>query len=175
MKKQILTYGSIGGVVVLVLMYISKLVSTGSDGSFNFELAETLGYVSMIIALSVIFFGIKSYRDQDLSGQITFGNAFKVGILITLVASLFYIVGWMIYYHTTESAADFMNQYMEASVTKMEASGSTPEEISAFKKQSMDFAEAYENPLVMAGVTLMEIFPVGLVITLISSLILKKQ
>ena len=175
MKKYILTYGSIGGVVVLILMYISQLISTDSGGNTDFELAETLGYVSMILALSVIFLGIKSYRDQDLGGQITFGNAFKIGILITLVAAVFYIVGWMIYYHTSEGASDFLNQYMEASVDKMEASGSTQEEISAFKKQSMEFAEMYENPLVMAGITLLEIFPVGLVITLISALILKKK
>ncbi|MEO1263655.1 MAG: DUF4199 domain-containing protein [Bacteroidota bacterium] len=175
MKKLILTYGSIGGVVVLILMYLSQLISKDSNGNTNFELAETLGYVSMILALSVIFLGIKSYRDQDLGGEISFGKAFKVGVLITLVASAFYIIGWMIYYHATDGAADFMNQYMEASVTKMEAAGSSLEEINAFKKQSMEFAKTYENPLVMAGVTLMEIFPVGLVITLASSLILKKQ
>ena len=108
-------------------------------------------------------------------GTITFGNAFKIGILITLVASLFYVIGWMIYYHSTDSASNFLEQYMEYTATKMEAAGSTQTEIDEFKKESIDFAEMYKNPLVMAGVTLLEIFPVGLIISLLSSLILKRN
>ena len=123
----------------------------------------------------LIFFGIKSYRDNQLSGSITFLNGLKIGLLITLVASLFYVVGWMIYFHTSESAGQFMEQYTEYILNEMAESGSSPEDIAATKQQYAEFGELYENPLIMAGVTLLEIFPVGLVISLLSSWFLKSK
>ena len=175
MTKNILTYGAIGGIIVVFFMLIGQSLMVGEDGEINFGLGETLGYISMIVALSVIFFGIRSYRDQHLSGSMTFGNAFKIGILITLVASVFYVVGWMIYYHTSDNAAHFMEQYVEYSVENMEAKGASQSEIAEFRDKTTEFAKMYENPLVMAGITLLEIFPVGLIITLLSSFLLKKQ
>lgn len=175
MSKHIFTYGAIGGVIVVILMFVGQSLMIGPDGQMNFDLGETLGYVSMIISLSVIFFGIKSYRDNQLDGMITFGNAFKIGILITLVASLFYVVGWMVYYQISENAGGFFEQYTEYEVAKMEANGKSISEIDQFKKDSLKFAEMYQNPFVRAGVTLVEIFPVGLLISLISAFILKQK
>ena len=175
MTKHILTFGTIAGIIVLILMYGSQSLAVDENGNFDYGLGEKLGYISMIVSLSMIFFGIKSYRDNHLSGNITFGKAFKIGILITLVASAFYILGWMVYYHTAEGTSDFIEQHMEYSVSKMEAEGISQEKIDNYKKETLEFAEIYENPLVMAGATLMEIFPVGLVITLLSSFILKKN
>jgi hypothetical protein len=175
MSKHIFTYGAIGGVIVVILMFAGQSLMIGPDGQMNFDLGETLGYVSMIISLSVIFFGIKSYRDNQLNGMITFGNAFKIGILITLVASLFYVVGWMVYYQTSDNAAGFLEQYTEHAVAKMEANGKSLAEIEQFKKDSLEFAEMYKNPFVRAGVTLVEIFPVGFLISLLSAFILKQK
>ncbi len=175
MKKHILTFGSIAGVIVLVLMLASQSFMTNTEGDFNFKLGETMGYISMIVSLSMIYFGTKSYRDQQLAGVITFGHAMKVGLLITLVASVFYVVGWMIYFHTSETAGQFMEQYTEYLLETMAEKGSTQAEIEDARKQYEDFGEMYKNPLIMAGVTLLEIFPVGLGISLLSSFFLKTK
>ncbi len=175
MTKHVLTYGTIGGIIVVVLMLSSQSFIMGADGKPDFGLGETLGYISMIVSLSMIFFGTKSYRDQHLSGVISFGQALKIGLLITLVASAFYVVGWMVYFHTSESAGQFMEQYTEYTLTKMAESGATPEEIDQAEIQYKESAEYYKNPLIMAGVSLLEIFPVGLVISLLSSYFLKSK
>ena len=94
MKKTVLTYGPIAGVIIVLLMALFiGLMSKEQD----FQMGEILGYASMIVALSTIFVGIRKYRDDELGGMITFGKAFQVGLLITLVASAIYVAAWMFY------------------------------------------------------------------------------
>lgn len=174
MTKHILTYGSIGGIGVVLFFFASQPFLVDDNGHMDFELGEIMGYASMIISLSVIFFGIRSYRDNHLGGQIKFLKSLSIGLLITLVASVFYVVGWMIYFEISDSASQFMDQYMEHAIVKMQEEGASEVKIEEFKTEMGEFAKMYENPFVRAGITLMEIFPVGLIISLISSLILKR-
>ncbi|MBI5916334.1 MAG: DUF4199 domain-containing protein [Bacteroidetes bacterium] len=176
MQKLVLKFGLIAGAIVSVFLLVGMLMMTGADGKVNFQYGETFGYVSMIVALSMIFFGIRSYRDNHLSGSITFGKALKVGLLITLVASLIYVATWMVYYHSSSNAAEFGEQYLAHSIETMRKSGMAEADIAKKTAESEDFMKIYNsNPLVMFGVTLMEIFPVGLVISLLSSFILKRN
>ena len=81
MKKIVLIYGLIAGVIVGAMMMITMPLY--ESGTLKFDNGEWLGYTTMVIALSMVFFGVKSYRDNHLGGSITFGNALKVGLLIT--------------------------------------------------------------------------------------------
>ena len=150
---------------MLLLMFTGK--------TMDFSRGELIGYASMIIAFSTIFFGIRSYRDDELSGRITFGQAFRIGIGITLVATAIYVIAWMIISNTI--ATDFMADYYQHSVEKIRASGLSEAQIEEKIEKMEKFAELYKNPIVKIGMTFLEIFPVGLVITLISSFILKKK
>ena len=129
----------------------------------------------MIISLSMIFFGIRQYRERHLGGKISFGKAFKVGFLIALVASVIYVIGWMIYYNTSEVAQNFPAQYLEHMKEKWAEAGMSTEQINTKAEGFARNMELYKNPVIMAGMTLMEILPVGLIITLISALILKRK
>lgn len=176
MQKLVLKFGLIAGAIISIFLLIGMQLMTGADGKVNFQYGETFGYVSMIVALSMIFFGIRSYRDNHLSGAITFGKALKVGLLITLVASLIYVATWMIYYHSSNNAEEFVQQYLAHSMENMRKSGMAEADIAKKTAESQDFMKTYDsNPLVMFGMTLMEIFPVGLVISLLSSFILKRK
>jgi hypothetical protein len=171
MKKIVITFGLISGFVISGLMLIS--MSLWRDSS-DFEYGEVLGYLSMVIALSTIFFGVKSYRDNELNGSITFGKGFLIGLLITMIAGVIYVVAWEIYFHT--SFSDFSERYFNSSVEKIKDSGLTEEETSkkiTEMKESMDMYN--DNTLFRMAVTFSEIFPVGLVISLISSAILRKK
>ena len=122
MKKTILTYGLIGGLIVSTVMVISFQVYRNT----NSEPGMLVGYTSMIVAFSMIFVGIKNYRDKFSDGMITFGKAFKMGLLIALIASTFYVVTWLIYYYCF--APDFMEKYtatMLRNLTKEGASAAT--------------------------------------------------
>lgn len=173
MTKNVLTFGIIAGVINSVLM-LSATPLYMEEGKMDFQMGEIMGYLSMIIALSMIFFGIRSYRDGQLSGKISFGRAFRVGLLITLVASAIYIAGWMIY-SNLGPGQDFMDQYFEYSVEQLRESGRPQEVIQQEIDEMQEFKEWYRNPLVQIGVTFMEIFPVGLVISLISAGLLRRS
>ena len=175
MQKTVITYGVIAGLILTVVGYATKSLWIGDDGKMNMDLSMILGYLNMIVALSMVFFGIRQYREKHTGGTITFGRAFKVGFFICLIASVFYVVGWMIYYNTSDMAQTFPVQYLEHMKQKWTAAGLSAAEIDAKSATFARNMEMYKNPVIMAGMTLMEILPVGLVITLLSALILKKK
>src|SRR5579862_4186451 len=121
MKKIILVYGLIAGVIVGAMLMITMPLY--ENETLHFENGEWLGYTTMVIALSLVFFGVKSYRDNHLKGSISFWSGIKVGLLITLVASLIYALSWEITYNTMKS--DFMKQYNEHAIEKMKKEGAT--------------------------------------------------
>jgi hypothetical protein len=127
----------------------------------------------MVIALSMIFFGVKAYRDNHLGGTITFGSALKVGLLITLVAALIYALSWEITRLNMKS--DFMALYGEKQIEKMKTEGATEVALEVARKKMDDFVAMYKNPLIRFGITLMEIAPVGIVISLLSAALLRKK
>jgi hypothetical protein len=149
---------------------------TGKNGEMDFSNGYLFGYLNMIIALSMVFFGVRQYRDRHLGGTITFKNAFIVGFLISLIASAMYVISWMIYWHTSDVAQTFPVQYLNHMKEQWAASGMSTEEINSKSSEFNKTMETYShNLLIMAGMTLMEILPVGLIISLISALILKKK
>jgi len=170
MKKVVIVYGSIAGLIVAVLMVISMGIyhKTG-----NIENGMLVGYTSMIIAFSLIFVGIKSYRDKHNAGAISFGKAFKVGLLITLIASTFYVVAWLINYYCF--MPDFMEKYSAATINQLKADGASAEKIASETKEMAWFTENYKNPFFIVLFTYIEILPVGLLVSLIAALILKSK
>ena len=168
MKRIIITYGIIVGTIVAIMLAIAF-----SGSSVDYGSGDLLGYAVMIIAFSTIFVAVKTYRDKQLGGTINFGTAFKLGLGITLVASAIYVMAWMIISETI--AQDFMAGYYQHSVEQLKASGVSGAELDERIAEMERFQELYKNPLVKIGITFMEIFPVGLVVSLISALILKRK
>ncbi|MEQ8471171.1 MAG: DUF4199 domain-containing protein [Marinoscillum sp.] len=171
--KHILKYGSISGVIMIASWFISHLIFTEDDGSFDMSSGELLGYASMILAFTAVFIGVKNYRDKELKGVINFKKAFAIGLYIVLVTSVIYVIGWMIYY--PNFMPDFADQYLDGQITQLEESGLTGVELDQKVEELTSEMELYKNPIVMSGVTFMEIFPVGLVVAFLCALILKKK
>jgi hypothetical protein len=121
----------------------------------------------------MIFFGIKTYRDQFQNGVVTFLQGCKIGLGIAVVAGLLYAVTWEIYYNV--AASDHLQQYTEYQLNKMKADGASAEELQNERADMERFIETYKNPFIRFGMTLLEILPVGIIITLISSAILRKR
>lgn len=171
MKKIIITYGLIGGAIISTMMLTQ--ISLIDSGVIDMDKGMLLGYTSMVIALSMVFFGVKNYRDNQLKGVITFWEAFKMGILITAVSSLMYAISWEFYYNL--AASDFTQKYSEYYIDKMTKEGATADAIAAKKAEMVSFSEWYKNPLLRFGMTIMEILPVGLIVTLITAALLRKK
>lgn len=171
MKKIILTYGLISGVIVSVMLLVTQPLFR--NGTLNLDNGMYVGFGTMIIALSMIFFGIKEFRDQHLQGTITFGKGFQVGILIALIATLIYAGTWEVYFNFF--APDFMEWYQQCQVDKLVKDGASEAELAKAQEEMLELAELYKNPFIRFGLTMMEIFPVGLIITLVSAGFLRKK
>lgn len=170
MKKIIFTYGTIAGVVIIGSLLIGLYLASGQD---SFAASELLGYLIMIVALSMIFVGIKRYRDQELGGVIHFGRAFALGLGISVVASVVYVAAWEVNLALTDYA--FYEEWPRAEIAKKEAAGMTGAELEAFSAEVMQYAEMADKPLLRMAITLLEILPVGLLVALISAAILRKS
>ena len=173
MKKNIIIYGLIAGIVVSILMLFSINYISHVDGKVDYDTSLLIGYASMLIAFSLVFVGIRNYRDKYNGGVISFGKAFKIGIMIVLIASTIYVVAWLIDYFFF--IPDFMEKYSANMIDKLKASGASQVEIDKQTKEMASFARMYKNPFFNAMMTYVEILPVGLIVTLISSLILKRK
>jgi Protein of unknown function (DUF4199) len=173
MRKIIITFGLLAGAIISVLMILS--MALWDKGMLNFDSAELVGYATMVIALSMVFFGIKSYRDNYQNGAIKFGKGLQIGLLITLIASLMYAATWEAYYQTSPDIQAHLDKYTEHYINKMKEKGASPAEVEQKVKQMAGMKEMYKNPLLRFGFTLMEILPVGIIIALISAAVLRRK
>jgi hypothetical protein len=169
MKKTILTFGLISGVLISLMM----AATVPFADRIGFDKGEYVGYTTMVLAFLLVFFGIRSYRDTAAGGHITFARAFAVGISIMLITCVFYVVTWEILYF--KFMPDFMDKYAAYMVEKLRASGASAAAIQAQVEQMNKLKLLYNNPLYNAAVTFLEPLPVGLVITLISATVLRKK
>lgn len=169
MNKTVLTYGLIAGLVVTVMMWL-----TLGGGEHDFDNGLWIGYTTMVVAFSTIFFAVRSYRDKQNEGAITFSKAFRIGLYITLIASTMYVASWMVLSATT--GQEFMTEYYEHEKARMESSGMAAEEVEAELKEMDEMMELYNNnPVFKAGITYTEILPVGLLISLLCAALLKRR
>lgn len=165
MKNTILKYGLVTGVLLCINMIIMINIMYNDP---NYKGNDILGYTVLIVIFSLIFFGIRNYRNNQLNGYISFGKAFKIGALIALVAATLYVIVGLLYYYVF--VPDFLDVYIDRVLNN------TPEaELEAKAAQMENFKELYKNPLFAVFVTYMEVLPLGLIIALISSLILKRK
>jgi hypothetical protein len=164
MKRIVWTFGLISGAIVSALFAI--FVPMTVAGRLDFENAEVIGYSSMVLSFLLVFFGIRTYRENIGGGAITFGKAFHVGILITLISCVMYVASWLIVYYNF--IPNFMDVYAEHMIANAEDKQATAVQMAQFK-------EWYKNPLLVIGFTFLEVFPVGLIMTLISAGILRKK
>ncbi len=139
----------------------------------GFDKAEVIGYTTIVLSFLLVFFGIRSYRDNEGGGTITFGRAFAVGILITVVSCVCYVITWEILYFNLMHG--FMDKYAAYMVQQVRASGASQQAIEAQLQELKKYKELYENPLFNAAITFIEPFPIGLVMTLISAAVLRKK
>jgi len=165
MKKTVLTFGLISGAIMTAMMF-GTLPFT--DSAWLQAHSMVIGYTTMVLSFMLVFFGIRSYRENIGGGTITFGRAFAVGILITLISSVLYVVTWEIMYFGIPS---FGERFMTMCVAHVKSSGASPEAI----QTELNQLKYLDNPFINAALTFTEPFPVGLIITLISALILRKK
>ncbi len=168
-NKNTIVFGLIAGLISCIWVVIFPFLDT----SFDYGNGMIYGYTAMIMAFSLIFVGIKNYRDRFNGGVLSFGKAFLIGLYITLIASTVYVITWLIEYYFF--IPDFLDIMAKSYQAKLKASGATEAELQASLAEMAQYKEWYKNPLFNAAMTYMEILPVGLVVSLIAAAILKRK
>ena len=169
MKKIVLTFGLISSAVLSAMM----LLTIPFLDRIGFGRAEVIGYATIVAAFLLIFFGIRAYRERMTPAPLTFGRAFLVGVMITLVASACYVATWeMLYFNM---APGFADKYAAYAIEQARASGASQQEIDAATRRMEQFKAMYNNPLTNAAITFLEPTPIGLVVSLISAAVLRSR
>ena len=169
MRRIVLTFGLIAGAILSAMM----LLTLPFHDRIGFDRALVVGYTTMVLAFLMVFFGVKSYRDNVADGSVTFGRAVKVGLLITAVGTICYVATWQVVYH--RFAPDYLDKYAAYKVEKARESGATEAQIAEESKKMAEFKEMYENPLVNIAFTFLEPLPVGIVFTLVTAGVLSRK
>jgi hypothetical protein len=170
MLKTVVKFGLLSGAVISVLM----LLTMRFHDSIGFETGGLiLGYTTMVLAFLLIYFGVRSYRDNVAGGSVRFGRAFVVGALIGLVSSICYVAAWEVVYF--KFMPDFMDKYSAHEIEKARASGASETAIARRSEEMAKFNEQYRNPAFNAAVTLAEPLPVALLVALISAVAVSRR
>ena len=169
MKKIVLTFGLIAGVIIGGMLFIT----IPFQDKIGYDHGEVIGYTTMVLAFLLIFFGVRSFRDNVAGGTVSFGRALAVGVQIAVVASVCYVIAWEVIYFNI--APDFMKKYQAHVLEKARTDGASEQELAKQKAEMDKFAVMYNNPVINAGITFLEPLPVALVISLVSAGVLSRR
>ena len=167
MFKSILVYGLVAGIIAGGVLSFTTVTGVGGHSSY----AMAIGYLTMLIALSAIFLAVKSQRDKALGGVIRFWPALAMGLGVSIVAGIIYVACWDATLAFTHM--DFAGEYAKAMIAQQQAKGASAADIAGITAQMDQFKAQYANPLYRWPMTFIEIFPVGVLVSLVSAALLR--
>jgi len=168
MQRIVVTFGLIGGAVIAVMMALTLPL----QDQIGFDKGAVVGYTTMVLAFLMVYFGVRAYRDAA-GGALSFGRAFTVGLLITAVITVCYVLTWQVMYYGF--MPDFIEKYTAFALEKARQGGASEAELTRQAKDLHDFAVMYRDPLVNIAFTFLEPLPVGLVFTLVTAGVLGRR
>lgn len=172
MKKIVITYGLISaGISAIMWTIIMSFMKQNQD--FGFESSMIVGYSAMVISFLMIYFGMAAYRDNKGGGHITYGKAVQVGLWISLIACVCYVISWAVIYNTL--VPDYMDKYITGQIDAMKASGASAEKIEKASAEMNTMKENYKKPLYFFLYTFLEPTPVAILVTLISAFVVRMK
>ena len=169
MRKIVLTFGLISGAILSAMMAITIPL----QHRIGFDNGMLIGYTTMVLAFMLVYFGVRSYRDNVAGGVVSFWRAFGVGFSIAAIASVCYVITWEIMYFNF--MPDFLEKYQAHALEKARAAGESAASIAAQKAEMDRMAVWYQNPAINAAITFLEPLPVALVVSLVSAGVLSRR
>lgn len=170
MKKTVLRYGLYASAMIIVIFLVTWL--TLNQSGSNYELQEIIGYTGIVLSLSFVFFGIRHYQDHINNGTLTFGQGLKTGLLIVLIPALAFGLFDVLYVSFADP--EFLDKYTAYQLEKLKASlPAASYEVEAAKlKEEM---KMFSNPAIQFVAMFLTVFMIGVIITVISALVLRRN
>lgn len=168
MLRMAIVYGGLAGTATILAMITGFELGDGTGAATS----QAVGYLIMLASFSFIFFGIKRFRDVEQGGVIKFSKALALGTMMAAVAGVFYVVIWEVYLAATDFA--FVDQYVSGAIEAKQAEGLASGELQSEIEKLEQFKTTYRNPLLRVPITFAEIFPIGFIVALVSSALLRR-
>jgi hypothetical protein len=174
MKRVVTKFGLLSGATIAVLMLLQTwtIQRIGVD-KVGPDRGAIVGYTTMVLSFMLVYFGVRSYRDTEGGGQVSFGRALRIGLLISLITSVCYVAAWEVVYYTI--LPDFAEQFSKYAVDKVRASGGSEAQVEAKRQEMLKFQTMYKNPFYNAAITFTEPLPVALVFAFVSAGIVSRK
>lgn len=170
MRNVVQKYGLISGLIMIVYTGILAFVWSKYP---NFNVMVVASDLGMIFSLSTVFFGIREYRMKNPDVVMTFGQGFVIGIAIAAIGSVLYAMCYTVY--ATYVTPDLLQKYGQFMMDDLRKRGAPQGLIDQKAKVLAEMLAASQNPLFNLWEGFLESFPVGLVYTLISALVLRTK
>jgi F0F1-type ATP synthase assembly protein I len=168
MKKAVLGYGLASAVVSVASMLAVLPFIDRKD----YARADVVGYTSIVLAALLVFFGIRSYRDNAGQGRLSFWRGCAVGLLITLVSCVCSALAFELVYFKV--MPEFGGKFAACMVDRARAGGASAQEVEETERLAQKLKGMYDDPLLNAGLTFAQHLPIGLVAAAISAAILRR-
>lgn len=170
MQRTILSYGLIAGLIVGIPLFAMMVAL---DGAPPMPWGVVIGYLTMLVALSTVFMAIKRRRDVALGGVIGFWPALALGLGLSAVAGICYVLAWEAALAVT--GMDFAGEYARLLIEQEKAKGVSGAALARFTADMARFQADYADPLKRLPMTFTEIFPVGVLVSLVSAGLLRNR
>lgn len=169
MRKTVLTFGLLSGAVSIAFL----LATLPLIDDLRHEIADVLGYTSIVVSALLVFFGVRSYREGAGGGRLTLGRGLAVGALIALVAGVCYAAAFQVVYF--QLMPQFGERFTACMVERARESGASDREIVETARQARTLKDLYDRPATNAALTFGTSFPIGLAAAAISAVILRRR
>lgn len=169
MQKIVLRYGLYA---MLFIVALSALEFFVLNDLLSSSLQEVMGYLTMLLSMVFVFLGIRQYRDKCNNGQLSFFQGLKVGILIVLIPSVAFGLFDLLY--TEVLHPGWMDEYYANYIARIKAS-TPPAQLEAALQKANDQKELFSNPLMQFLLMSATVFIIGLIVTIISALTLRRR
>jgi hypothetical protein len=174
MKNTIIKFGFIsGGIAAVLLFIVTTALKHYANEQADFENSAYYGYGSIIIAMSIVYFGIKAQRNLQNDGTFTVGKGFLVGLGIVLISCIFYSLAWLVIYYNFFPT--FIEDYAQFCVKKATDAGASQAELKTTLADISQMKEWYKSPILIFLITLTEPLPVGLLVAVLSAFLLRRK
>jgi hypothetical protein len=168
MRKTVLVFGLASGALSAAMMV--AMVPMMHSGGFKHGLL--IGYTAILLAALLVFFGVRSYREKVGAGRLSFGRGLAVGVSIAAISAICYSATWLV---LTVAMPDLTDKVATWMVDERKASGASDAEVLEAARQADQYKELARNPVLLFLMTLVEPFPVGLVVAAISAAVLRRK
>lgn len=162
MFKHAMNYGLIMGVTLVILGLITYLAGAVKTPTW-------VSFINYAIMIGIIIWGTKKYRDEVLSGAISYGNALGFGVLISLFAGI--IVAVFSFLLTTVIDPDYIGKILTIAEEELVNRGMSDDQIEA----AIEMQKKFMTPLIISISSLLGMVVMGFIFSLITSIFLKKE